>query len=50
MSHTYGNGNSNGTSYLGKKRPEEDIPIDNRYHYDKYEKFDKYGNHGDTII
>jgi len=46
MSHTYGNGNSNGTSYLGKKRPEEDIPIDNRYHYDKYEKFDKYGNHG----
>ena len=46
MSHSYGNGNSNGNNYLSKKRLEEDIPIDNRYHFDKYDKFDKYGNHG----
>ena len=46
MSHSYGNGNSSGNNYLNKKRLEDDIPIDNRYHYDKYEKFDKYGNHG----
>ena len=46
MSHSYGNGNSNGNNYLGKKQLEEDIPIDNRYHFDKYDKFDKYGNHG----
>ena len=46
MSHSYGNGNSSGNNYLNKKRLEDDIPMDNRYHYDKYEKFDKYGNHG----
>ena len=46
MSHSYGNGNSSGNNYLSKKRLEDDIPMDNRYHYDKYEKFDKYGNHG----
>ena len=46
MSHSYGNGNSSGNNYLNKKRLEDDIPSDNRYHYDKYEKFDKYGNHG----
>ena len=46
MSHTYGNGNSGGNNYISKKRCEDDIPMDNRYHYDKYDKFDKYGNHG----
>ena len=45
MSHSYGNGNPNGNSYLNKKRLEEDIPMDTRYHYDKYDKFDKYGSH-----
>ena len=45
MSHSYGNGNSNGNNYLSKKRLDEDNPIDNRYHYDKYEKFEKYGSH-----
>ncbi len=44
MSHSYGNGNPNGNNYLNKKRMEDDIPMDNRYH--KYDKFDKYGNHG----
>ena len=46
MSHSYSNGNSNGNNYLNKKRLEEDIQIDSRYHYDKYEKFDKNYNHG----
>ena len=41
MSHTYGSGNSNGNSYLNKKRLEEDNPMDNRYHYDKYPKYEK---------
>ena len=45
MSHSYGNGNSNGNNYLNKKRLEEDIPIENRYHFDKYDKYDKYRNH-----
>ena len=45
MSHAYGNGYSNGNNYLNKKRLEDDIPMDNRYHYYKYEKFEKYGNH-----
>jgi len=45
MSHSYGNGNSNGNNYLSKKRLDEDNQIDNRYHYEKYEKFEKYGSH-----
>ena len=45
MSHSYVNGNTNGNNYLNKKRLEEDIQMDNRYHYDKYEKFDKNVNH-----
>ena len=45
MSHSYGNGNSNGNNYLNKKRLEEDISLDNRYHYDKYDKYNKYGGH-----
>jgi len=39
MSHTYGNGNSSGNNYLGRKRAEEDIQP---YYYDKYDKYDKY--------
>ena len=46
MSHSYTNGNPNGNNYLNRKRLEEDIQMDNRYHYDKYEKFDKNVNHG----
>ena len=46
MSHSYTNGNPNGNNYLNRKRLEEDIQMDNRYHYDKYEKFDKNLNHG----
>ena len=46
MSHTYTNGNSTGNSFLNKKRIDEDIQMDDRYHCGKYEKFDKYGNHG----
>ena len=42
MSHSYGNGNSSGNNYLGRKRPEDDIPS---YYYDKYDKFDKYPTH-----
>lgn len=43
MSHTYGNGNSSGNSYLSRKRMDDDMPS---YYYDKYDnKFDKYGNH-----
>jgi len=42
MSHSYGNTNSSGNNYLGRKRPEDDIPS---YYYDKYDKFDKYGGH-----
>ena len=42
MSHSYGNGHSSGNNYLNRKRAEDDIPS---YYYDKYEKFDKYGNH-----
>ena len=45
MSHSYGNGNSNGNNYLNKKRLEEDIPMENRYHFDKYDKYDKYRSH-----
>ena len=45
MSHSYGNGNSNGNNYLNKKRLEEDISLDNRYHYDKSDKYNKYGGH-----
>ena len=46
MSHTYSNGNSTGNSFLNKKRLDEDIQMDDRYHCGKYEKFDKNGNHG----
>ena len=46
MSHTYTNGSSTGNSFLNKKRLDEDIQMDDRYHCGKYEKFDKYGNHG----
>ena len=46
MSHTYTNGSSAGNSFLNKKRLDEDIQMDDRYHCGKYEKFDKYGNHG----
>ena len=46
MSHTYTNGSSAGNSFLSKKRLEEDIQMDDRYHCGKYEKFDKYSNHG----
>ena len=45
MSHSYGNGNSNGNNYIGRKRAEDDIPMENKYHHDKFEKFGKYGNH-----
>jgi len=45
MSHSYGNGNSSGNNYLNKKRQEDDIPMDSRNHYDRYEKFDKYSSH-----
>lgn len=45
MSHSYGNGNPNGNNYLNKKRYEDDVPMDTRYHYDKFSKFDKYGSH-----
>ena len=46
MSHTYTNGSSAGNSFLSKKRLDEDIQMDDRYHCGKYEKFDKYSNHG----
>ena len=43
MSHSYGNGNTSGNSYLNRKRMDDDMPS---YYYDKYDnKFDKYGNH-----
>ena len=43
MSHSYGNGNSSGNSYLNRKRMDDDMPS---YYYDKYDnKFEKYGNH-----
>ena len=42
MSHSYGNGNSSGNNYLGRKRAEEDIQP---YYYDKYDKYDKYPSH-----
>ena len=44
MSHSYGDGNFPGTSFLGKKRLEDDNQIESRYHYDKYDKYDKYSN------
>ena len=44
MSHSYGNGNSTGTSYLSKKRLEDANQIESRYHYDKYDRYDKYSN------
>ena len=46
MSHSYGNGNSSGNSYLNRKRMDDDIPS---YYYDKYDnKFEKYGNHSNS--
>ena len=46
MSHSYGNGNTSGNSYLNRKRMDDDMPS---YYYDKYDnKFDKYGNHSNT--
>lgn len=45
MSHSYGNGNSSGNNYLSRKRADEDNQLDNRYHYDRYDKFEKYGAH-----
>ena len=45
MSHSYGNGNSTGNTYLGKKRQEDDNQIESRYYYDKYDKYDKYTNY-----
>lgn len=41
MSHPYGNGNSSGNNYLGRKRPEDDIPS---YYYDKYDKYTSHSN------
>ena len=46
MSHSYPNGNSKGNYYLNKKRHKEDIPINNRYRFEKSDKFQNYGNHG----
>ena len=47
MSHSYGNGNTSGNSYLNRKRMDDDMPS---YYYDKYDnKFDKYGNHSNSF-
>ena len=45
MSHSFGSGNSSRNTFLNKKRLEDDIPMDNRYHYAKYPKYDKYNPH-----
>lgn len=45
MSHSFGSGNSSQNTYLNKKRLEDDIPIEPRYHYDKYSKYDRYNSH-----
>ena len=45
MSHPFGSGNSPRNSFLNKKRQEDDIPMENRYHYPKYSKYDKYTTH-----
>ena len=45
MSHSFGSGNSSRNTFLNKKRQEDDIPIENRYHYPRYSKYDKYTTH-----
>ena len=45
MSHSFGSGNSSQNTFLNKKRLEDDIPMDNKYHYPKYSKYDKYTTH-----
>ena len=42
MSHSFGSGNSSQNVFLNKKRLEADIPIENRYHYTKYSKYEQY--------
>ena len=44
MSHSFVSGNSSQNTYLNKKRLEDDIPMEPRYHYDKYSKYDKYNS------
>ena len=41
MSHTYGNANSSGNNFIGRKRQEDDIPP---YYYDKYDKYPSHSN------
>jgi len=45
MSHSFGSGNSSQNNFLNKKRLENDIPMENRYHYPKYSKYDRYPSH-----
>ena len=45
MRHSFGSGNSSRNTFLSRKRQEDDIPIDNRYHHAKYPKYDKYNPH-----
>ena len=45
MSHSFGPGNSSQNNFLNKKRTENDIPMENRYHYPKYSKYDRYPSH-----
>ena len=45
MSHSFGSGNSSQNTYLNKKRLEDDIPIEPRYHYDKYSKYNSHSRY-----
>ena len=45
MSHSFGSPNSSQNNFLNKKRLENDTPIENRYHYPKYSKYDRYPSH-----
>ena len=45
MSHSFGPPNSSQNNFLNKKRLENDTPIENRYHYPKYSKYDRYPSH-----
>ena len=45
MSHSFGPPNSSQNNFLTKKRLENDIPIENKYHYPKYSKYDRYPSH-----
>ena len=45
MSHSFGSANSSQNVFLNKKRLEADIPKENRYHYNKYSKNEKYSPH-----